>query len=94
MELELVFIVEMILNWKRIYFCLFNLGELYIGIETVDGIPLEDSFLIEAQKPGKYRELISIEATPDPQCDPTQGLFFFLSWIYFNSLIYKNIHIS
>jgi hypothetical protein len=48
-------------------------GELYIGVKTVDGIPLEDSFLVEAQKPGTYLDNINIQAQPDPQCDPSQG---------------------
>ena len=48
-------------------------GELYIGIKTVDGIPLEDSFLLEAAKPGKYSESIVIDAQQDPDCDPSQG---------------------
>jgi hypothetical protein len=48
-------------------------GELYIGVKTVDGIPLGDSFLIEAQKPGTYVDNINIQAKPDPECDPSQG---------------------
>ena len=48
-------------------------GELYIGIDTVDGIPLDDSFLIEAQPAGQYGERITIEAQVDPDCDPSQG---------------------
>jgi hypothetical protein len=48
-------------------------GEIYIGIKTVDGIPLEDSFLVEAQQPGSYVERINLAAKPDPDCDPSQG---------------------
>ena len=48
-------------------------GEIYIGIKTVDGIPLEDSFLLEAQQPGTYVERINLSAKPDPDCDPSQG---------------------
>lgn len=47
-------------------------GELAIGIRTVDGIDVGDSFLIESLPPGKYEEQISIQAEPDPDCDPTQ----------------------
>lgn len=47
-------------------------GELYIGIKTVDGIPVEDGFLMEPQKPGKYNTQIKLNAVPDKHCDPTQ----------------------
>lgn len=47
-------------------------GELYIGVRTVDGIPIEESFLLEAQKPGSYRTQVSLNAIPDPDCDPFQ----------------------
>lgn len=47
-------------------------GELYIGVKTIDGIPLEDSFLIVAQPAGKYSTRITVKAEPDPDCDPTQ----------------------
>lgn len=47
-------------------------GEIYLGIKTVDGIPVETSFLMEPQKPGKYTYQIKLNATPDPECDPTQ----------------------
>lgn len=48
-------------------------GELYIGVKTVDRIPVEDSFLLEASNPGQYQAQIRLNAIPDPQCDPTQG---------------------
>jgi len=48
-------------------------GEIYIGIKTVDGIPLEDSFLNVAQPAGSYIERINLNAKPDPDCDPSQG---------------------
>lgn len=48
-------------------------GELYIGIKTVDGVPIEDGFLMEPQKPGKYTTQIKLNAVPDPDCDPTAG---------------------
>lgn len=47
-------------------------GEIYLGIKTVDGVPVETSFLQEPQKPGKYTLQIKLNATPDPDCDPTQ----------------------
>ena len=48
-------------------------GELFIGVKTNDGLPLESSFLLEAQKPGMYNTNIEIDAQPDPDCDPSQG---------------------
>jgi len=48
-------------------------GELDVGIETVDGIPLGQDFLMEASPAGSYNVTISVEAKPDPSCDPTQG---------------------
>ncbi|CAF1464454.1 unnamed protein product [Rotaria magnacalcarata] len=47
-------------------------GELIIAIKTVDKVPLSASFLVEAQKPGTYGERVSVDASPDPDCDPTQ----------------------
>jgi hypothetical protein len=48
-------------------------GEIFIGIKTVDGVPLEDAFLNIAQPPGTYVERINLKAQPDPDCDPSQG---------------------
>ncbi|CAF1004410.1 unnamed protein product [Brachionus calyciflorus] len=48
-------------------------GELYIGVKTVDRIPVEDSFLLEASKPGIYQTQIRLNAVPDQECDPSQG---------------------
>ena len=48
-------------------------GEIYLGIKTVDGIPVETSFLMEPQKPGKYTTQVQLNAVPDPECDPSQG---------------------
>jgi hypothetical protein len=47
-------------------------GEIVIEIQTVDGVPLGDGFLVLPQNPGKYEEKISIKAEPNPDCDPTQ----------------------
>jgi hypothetical protein len=48
-------------------------GEIIITIKTVDKVPLSSGFLLEAQKPGTYGERISLDTTPDPECDPSQG---------------------
>jgi hypothetical protein len=48
-------------------------GEFYIGIKTVDKLPVEDSFLMEPLKPGQYSNKIQLNAKPDPDCDPSQG---------------------
>ncbi|CAF4863492.1 unnamed protein product [Rotaria sp. Silwood1] len=46
-------------------------GQLVINIQTVDGIELSTTFLIEALKPGRYAERIAVDASPDPDCDPS-----------------------
>ena len=54
-------------------------GEIIVSIKTVDKIPLSTSFLLEAQKPGTYGERLVVDASPDPDCDPSQrknGFFF------------------
>ncbi|XP_012942224.1 countin-1 [Aplysia californica] len=48
-------------------------GEWRVYIQTVDGIPVESSFLQESQPPGSYNETLKLKAEPDPNCDPTQG---------------------
>ena len=48
-------------------------GELAIDIQTIDQVPLGTAFLLEAQKPGKYRMNIELNAQQDPDCDPSQG---------------------
>ncbi|XP_066281985.1 countin-3-like [Branchiostoma lanceolatum] len=48
-------------------------GELVVDIDTVDGIPLGQGFITEAQEAGKYGQKISLKAEPNPDCDPTQG---------------------
>lgn len=48
-------------------------GEIGIEIDTVDNLPLGDSFLNLPQNPGKYDFQVKINAQPDPDCDPTQG---------------------
>ncbi|KAL5009317.1 hypothetical protein ScPMuIL_014898 [Solemya velum] len=49
-------------------------GELAVAIQTVDGIPVGGSFLLEAQEPGTYKGNIQLKAVPDPDCDPTQDI--------------------
>ena len=48
-------------------------GEIVLSIDTVDKLPLSASFLMEAKKPGGYGERVSVDASPDPDCDPTEG---------------------
>jgi hypothetical protein len=48
-------------------------GEIAIDIDTVDNIPLGDSFLNLPQPAGKYSTKISLKAEQDPNCDPSQG---------------------
>ena len=48
-------------------------GEIAIDIDAPDRVPLGASFLWESKKPGTYSERITVEAKPDPSCDPTQG---------------------
>jgi hypothetical protein len=48
-------------------------GEILVIVDTVDGVPLSTSFLIEALMPGTYGERITVNATPDPDCEPTQS---------------------
>lgn len=48
-------------------------GEMYVGIKTVDGVPVENSFLMLPLKPGVYSSNIELDAQPDPDCDPSQG---------------------
>ncbi|CAF2045091.1 unnamed protein product [Rotaria magnacalcarata] len=45
-------------------------GQLVVGIQTIDGVELSTTLLIEPQKPGRYAERISVDASPDPDCDP------------------------
>jgi len=48
-------------------------GEIIAAIKTVDKITLSTSFLLEAQKPGTYGQRLIVDASPDPDCDPSQG---------------------
>ncbi len=47
-------------------------GETIISIKTVDLVPVDGSLLNLPKQPGNYTEKISINASPDPDCDPTQ----------------------
>jgi len=48
-------------------------GELSLEVETVDGIPLGQSFLHEMAPAGTYNGDFKLKAQPDPNCDPSQG---------------------
>lgn len=48
-------------------------GEIVVSITTVDKIPLSTTFLNEALKPGSYGQRLVVDASIDPDCDPTQG---------------------
>lgn len=57
-------------------------SQLLITIETVDAIKIAPFFLIEEKKPGLYGERISIDTTPDPDCESAASknkLFIHLS---------------
>jgi hypothetical protein len=47
-------------------------GEIVVSIKTIDKIPLSTQFLLEEQKPGTYGQRLVLDASPDPDCDPTQ----------------------
>ena len=49
-----------------------GMGKIDLVILTVDGIPVGQNQLIEPQQPGTYNTKWSIQAKPDPNCDPTQ----------------------
>lgn len=48
-------------------------GELYIEIDCVNKIKLYSRLLNEALKPGTYGARLALDATPDPDCDPSEG---------------------
>ena len=48
-------------------------GEIRLEIHTQDGIPLGQSQLSEPIDPGTYHVKWDADASPDPNCDPTQG---------------------
>ncbi|XP_004365279.1 countin2 [Capsaspora owczarzaki ATCC 30864] len=47
-------------------------GEIILVVQTVDGLQLGDSSLLEATAPGEYVKRWQVDAKPDPDCDPTQ----------------------
>ena len=49
-------------------------GEIDLLINTADGIPLEQGKLSEPLVPGAYNVTWSVEAKPDPNCDPTKEI--------------------
>ncbi|KAK6183703.1 hypothetical protein SNE40_011130 [Patella caerulea] len=48
-------------------------GEIIVGIQTVDGLPIENGFVHDAQPAGTYPLSLTLKAEPDPNCDPSQG---------------------
>ena len=44
-------------------------GQLLVNIETIDAIKIAPFFLIEEKQPGTYAQRISIDTTPDPDCE-------------------------
>ena len=48
-------------------------GEIGMDIKTMDGIPLGESELLKPQAPGTYNVKWQAKASPDADCDPTQG---------------------
>ena len=49
-------------------------GEIDLLINTVDGIPVGENELEEPLKPGAYSVSWTIDAKPNPNCDPSQEL--------------------
>lgn len=50
-------------------------GQLLLTIETIDAIKIAPFFLVEAKAPGNYSERISIDTTPDPDCESATGQY-------------------
>ncbi|XP_045164928.2 countin-1-like [Mercenaria mercenaria] len=48
-------------------------GQISLDLDTVDGIPLGQSFLHELAPAGTYDGTFKLNAEPDPDCDPTAG---------------------
>ncbi|CAF1184847.1 unnamed protein product [Rotaria sp. Silwood1] len=46
-------------------------GQLLVNIQTIDYVEILSTFLIESLKPGRYAERITVDASPDPTCDPS-----------------------
>jgi hypothetical protein len=47
-------------------------GEIDLGIDTADGIPVGEDELLQSLAPGAYNVTWTVKAKPDPNCDPTQ----------------------
>eukprot|EP01137_Pigoraptor_chileana_P005617 Opistho-2@48933 len=47
-------------------------GQINLDIETVDQESLGSSNLLESQKAGNYQVSWQVDASPDPDCDPTE----------------------
>ena len=63
-----------------------------ILIRTVDGLPLYEGILTEPQPPDTYVQRWEVEASPDPDCDPTQG--FCELWLPGNYTIFVGMQYS
>ncbi|XP_045164937.2 countin-1-like [Mercenaria mercenaria] len=48
-------------------------GEISLEVDTVDGIPLGQSFYHALAQAGDYNGEFQLNAKPDPNCDPSQG---------------------
>lgn len=46
-------------------------GQLLVNIQTIDYVKIAPFFLIEEKQPGTYEQRISIDTTPDPDCEST-----------------------
>lgn len=44
-------------------------SQLLVVIQTIDAIKIAPFFLVEEKKPGLYSERISVDTTPDPDCE-------------------------
>ena len=50
-----------------------GVGEFAVYVETVDGVPVQDTQLNFAHPPGTHVVFLNVETKPDPNCDPSQG---------------------
>ncbi|CAF2654432.1 unnamed protein product [Rotaria sp. Silwood2] len=44
-------------------------GQMLVDVQTIDGIKVSSFYLIEAKKTGRYAERLSLDTTPDPDCE-------------------------
>ncbi len=48
-------------------------GETILEIDAADGLPLSSAKVMMAEDPGTYNAKADVRASPDPDCDPSQG---------------------